>query len=94
MSVSCLGRVRDSGVSACALRGMTVLRSWVRDVSSLQRYGTLTPGLTNLGERKSPMANHRTLRVILGHAIPPLLLYTIYCIQSFSRRNEKVFSLR
>lgn len=40
----------------------TALRSWVRDVSSFQRCGTVTSGLTNHGERKSPMADPRTPR--------------------------------
>lgn len=33
------------------------LRWWVRDVSSFQRCGTLTSGLTNPGERISPMTD-------------------------------------
>lgn len=36
---------------------MLPLRWWVRDVSSFQRRGTLTSGLTNPGERISPMTD-------------------------------------
>lgn len=40
------------------------LRWWVRDVSSFQRRGTLTSGLTNPGERISPMTDPGILSLV------------------------------
>lgn len=40
------------------------LRWWVRDVSSFQRCGTLTPGLTNPGERVSSMTDPPAISLV------------------------------
>ncbi|KYM91148.1 hypothetical protein ALC53_01560 [Atta colombica] len=41
-----------------------LLQWWVRDVSSFQRRGTLTSGLTNPGERISPMTDPAFCRLV------------------------------
>ncbi|KYN07309.1 Paired box protein Pax-6 [Cyphomyrmex costatus] len=48
-------RLLQEGV--CTNDNIPSLRWWVRDVSSFQRRGTLTSGLTNPGERISPMTD-------------------------------------
>ena len=82
-----LFRVWNALVIAAHRGGWQWLRSWVRDVTSLQRCGTLTPALTNLGETKiSHGQSPATCRVILGR--PRLSL----SLSLFPPRYFRIFS--
>lgn len=76
-----LFRVWNALVIAAHRGGWQWLRSWVRDVTSLQRCGTLTPALTNLGETKiSHGQSPTTCRVILTLSLslspPPIPIFS------------------
>lgn len=86
-SVSCLERVGDSR-GARTEGDDSDSGSWVRDVTSLQRCGTLTPALTNLGETKiSHGQSPTTCRVILGR---PRSLSSPQNIFGYSRLLENI----
>lgn len=53
----CGGAADGCGLLVAAEGDDAPLRWWVRDVSPFQRRGTLTSGLTNPGERVSPMTD-------------------------------------
>lgn len=59
------------------------LRWWVRDVSSFQRRGTLTSGLTNPGERISSMTDPAFCRWYRRHPVyfSRVLSLLIRCVQ-------------
>lgn len=69
------------------------LRWWVRDVSSFQRRGTLTSGLTNPGERISPMTDPAFCRRWYRRVVPSSGLFLACLVSSFDparaiKRNQ------
>jgi len=71
------------------------LRWWVRDVSSFQRRGTLTSGLTNPGERISPMTDPAFCRWYRRHSVyfsrvSCLLIRCVQYNQDATNSHEKL----